>query len=618
MRFEDIQKFSNYMREFEIYSRLYRMRGPSDAIEIGEKREVRLNGGGVRVGLLDGGYRMEFSPLFSMEHDLTDESNFVDLYKIAIEDHPDSFNIEAEIERSCAIIERQERSLTFVASQTTKDHIEKELGISLGFPVYQKRPISLKGIDVPEPCTHAEVMAATILSIAPGAELLSVRILPDSKEGGDAVKSLRKGLEFLVDNQCDIINLSLQGKGIHREKALDAYLSWASCVESRFLCISAGNMNEEGEGQVSTSIPYPANIPNMTTIGAVEPSCPGRFKLAYGSGRGGPDCEKPDYVAVGPNTSFATALTSGTLAVLWSLARLMGKRNDRAALKEDVQTALYRGLMNRDSLENYDKISHGHGLLNLAKSVRIHHTQYKDRLVPEEPSEEEEGQRNNVSYWIPLCAILSTLFFLLFYFFGGVSIKEIFTSELPVSTSISDSLAILSDSLNLPLVEEKERTESTSGTVVTLPDSTHFSLIERKQETGKTELKDTSKAESLPLPPESEQKRVNEFLSQLAELQSSFQPDSIGQWDSNYLFTKVKKYNRELMEFEIIRKGNRSETDILDKVQLIVKNKKETRQSIVCGCAERSISAGNQGIYKEIARMVDSRQREQECWELFP
>lgn len=102
-----------------------------------------------------------------------------------------------------------------------------------------------------------------IAGVAWKVQLMVVRFL--NGEGVGTISDALKGIQYAIDNEADILNLSWGGSG--RSQALEDLL--IQCNEEGILCVtSAGN---SGVNIDSNSV-YPAsfNLPNLITVGATD------------------------------------------------------------------------------------------------------------------------------------------------------------------------------------------------------------------------------------------------------------------------------------------------------------------------------------------------------------
>ena len=110
--------------------------------------------------------------------------------------------------------------------------------------------------------THtAGIMVGQLVSkgrfgVAPGARLISAEVI----EGGDVVARVLAGLEWMLEQRVQVVNLSLGLRGFR-----GAFLaSIEALVEADVLCVAA--VGNEGAGTSRS----PGNYPNVLSVGAVD------------------------------------------------------------------------------------------------------------------------------------------------------------------------------------------------------------------------------------------------------------------------------------------------------------------------------------------------------------
>ncbi|MCB1120491.1 MAG: S8 family serine peptidase, partial [Verrucomicrobiae bacterium] len=104
-----------------------------------------------------------------------------------------------------------------------------------------------------------------ISGIAWNIQLMGIRFL--NEEGVGTISDALKGIQYAIDNQADILNLSWGGSG--RSQALEDLL--LQCNEAGILCVAAaGNSGVN----IDSNFEYPAsfNLPNLITVGAIGDS----------------------------------------------------------------------------------------------------------------------------------------------------------------------------------------------------------------------------------------------------------------------------------------------------------------------------------------------------------
>ncbi|WP_262056003.1 S8 family peptidase [Streptomyces sp. STR69] len=133
--------------------------------------------------------------------------------------------------------------------------------------------------------------------VAPGAKILSGKVLDDSGSGDDS--GILAGMEWAAQQGADIVNLSLGGQDTPGIDPLEAEVDKLSAEKGILFAIAAGNEGPE-------SIGSPGSADAAITVGAVD----GNDKLADFSSTGprlGDGAIKPDVTAPGVDITAAAA-----------------------------------------------------------------------------------------------------------------------------------------------------------------------------------------------------------------------------------------------------------------------------------------------------------------------
>jgi len=158
----------------------------------------------------------------------------------------------------------------------------------------------------------AGIIAGNTLGVNPNVALYDVQFL--SEDGNGDLEHLVKGIEWAIDEDVDILNLSF---GFQKSNAILEEVITRANKENILVIAAAGNTFGFG-------VDYPAKLPNVISIGSVNDN----LSKAYFSGEG-----KIDFVTVGSNlksitnkgdvayfdgTSFSAAYFTGVVSLLIS------------------------------------------------------------------------------------------------------------------------------------------------------------------------------------------------------------------------------------------------------------------------------------------------------------
>ncbi|MEK4238874.1 S8 family peptidase [Paenibacillus sp. FSL H7-0714] len=191
-----------------------------------------------------------------------------------------------------------------------------------------------------------------LVGVSPHVKILSIKVLND--EGKGEIESFVRGIEWAIDHDADIINMSF---GIKRD---DPQLKTAieKALKHGVIVVAAvGNkMGSETEFPAAykevisvTGIDSTENIFSLASRGKVDFSAPGKDILSLSPN---------DQYAVYNGTSFATAHITGTIANLLLINDYSKNENINTFIKNDL-TSLSKDLGNK----GYDNI-YGNGSLS--------------------------------------------------------------------------------------------------------------------------------------------------------------------------------------------------------------------------------------------------------------
>ncbi|MCX4905864.1 S8 family serine peptidase [Streptomyces sp. NBC_00878] len=135
--------------------------------------------------------------------------------------------------------------------------------------------------------------------VAPGAKLLSAKVLDDDGVGDDS--GIIAGMDWAAEQGADIINLSLGGGDTPEVDPVEAQVNKLSTEKGILFAIAAGNSGEDGEQSVGS----PASAAAALAVGVVDDS--DRLAPFSSTGPGLDGAVKPDVTAPGVDTTAASA-----------------------------------------------------------------------------------------------------------------------------------------------------------------------------------------------------------------------------------------------------------------------------------------------------------------------
>ncbi|MFD6552129.1 S8 family serine peptidase [Streptomyces sp. NPDC058398] len=159
--------------------------------------------------------------------------------------------------------------------------------------------------------THVASIAAgtgaksggTYKGVAPGAEVISGKVLNDEGYGDDS--AIIAGMEWAADEGADVVNLSLGGPDSPGVDPLEAEVDRLSAEKGILFAVAAGNDGEYGESTVGS----PGSADAALTVGAVDKDDrPASFSSV--GPRVGDGAVKPDVTA--PGVAITAAAASGS------------------------------------------------------------------------------------------------------------------------------------------------------------------------------------------------------------------------------------------------------------------------------------------------------------------
>lgn len=190
---------------------------------------------------------------------------------------------------------------------------------------------------------HGHGSGDGILGIAPGVEILPVRVTGHSSE-------VAQGIRWAAEHGASVVNVSWGDAG--EDPALRQAVSYAQ-QQGAVVVAAAGNPH-----QGDTSIIYPAAYPGVVAVSgvgrsgdfAVDTSVQGSGMVLAAPGVDMVTASTGSEYAIGSGTSDSTALVSGVAALVWAAHPDLDAVN---VINRLVQTADDRGPQGRDQQYGY-------------------------------------------------------------------------------------------------------------------------------------------------------------------------------------------------------------------------------------------------------------------------
>lgn len=194
-----------------------------------------------------------------------------------------------------------------------------------------------------------------VVGAAAGVQLYSVKVMDDTGYG--YTSSVLQGIQWAIDNQIDIINMSFTAT--QYSEALHSAIQLAH--EAGIIVIAAAGNQGLGEN----TIKYPALYPEVISVGAIDSSY---HRASFSSTGLDLDFVAPGYGILSTTVDGGYGVTSGTSSaaahVTAAAAWLWASNSSMSA--EDVQQ-----LLKLTATPLGDKIEYGDGLVNIAKALNI-------------------------------------------------------------------------------------------------------------------------------------------------------------------------------------------------------------------------------------------------------
>ncbi|MEU6846156.1 S8 family serine peptidase [Streptomyces sp. NPDC046716] len=171
---------------------------------------------------------------------------------------------------------------------------------------------------------HGTAMASNVLSVAPQAKVLGIRVLSDDNAGSE--DTLTTGIRYAAEHGADVISISLGMEGISAsfDSELDAAVQYA--LAKGIPVVNGAGNDGDTENMDENTVAFPSGDPGVVTVAAadskgrrvsfstvhnyVDVSAPGADVTAAKIGTKGTELID--------GTSPATALTAGVVALIRS------------------------------------------------------------------------------------------------------------------------------------------------------------------------------------------------------------------------------------------------------------------------------------------------------------
>ncbi len=219
-----------------------------------------------------------------------------------------------------------------------------------------------------------------VVGMAPYVELNSVKVLADDGKG--SLSALIAGLDWAVENDMDIVNMSL-GTSTDTEALREAV---DKAYNAGILLVAAAGNSGTEEGTTDT-IKYPAKYESVIAVGAVNSS---NIRAPFSAT--GPDLELTapgvsirstipgDRYALASGTSMAAPHVTGAAALIWSQNPEFSNVQVRYALRDGAQST-------------GSAFQYGYGIINLSQWAPVSDPGSNPEQEPEdEPIQEPEEE----------------------------------------------------------------------------------------------------------------------------------------------------------------------------------------------------------------------------------
>jgi type VII secretion-associated serine protease mycosin len=230
---------------------------------------------------------------------------------------------------------------------------------------------------------HGRGVGAGMLGIAPGAHLLSIRVIrdddaPDLNGPTTSATPISAGIRYAVDHGAQVISMSLGGaeEGADSDSSAEADAIRYALAKNVVVVVAAGNTANTGDG-----IQFPGAERGVITVAAVDSSGAHAFfsttswdvsVAAPGVGIPCDAADSDDEYELGDGTSQATAYVAGIAALLKSENKDLSPAQIRDILE---QTASDKPAGGRDDLVGF----------GIVDPVAALHLAAKTKAVPEQP-----------------------------------------------------------------------------------------------------------------------------------------------------------------------------------------------------------------------------------------
>jgi len=240
--------------------------------------------------------------------------------------------------------------------------------------------------------------------VAPGASLLNVRVIDSN--GGGQISDIIAGIEWALDNDADVLSMSLGGLNLGETNPPISMASDNAVDSGAVVCVAAGNLDERllllmlvASSVCLGCVESPGDGVKVITVGATD--CDDKVAMFSGTGplRDGrikptvmapgvnvittvpPDVEVEgridSYYAGSSGTSLATPVAAGLAALLLQANPSLTPAGVKAAMTKGAIK------LNNSLGEEYESYYQGAGLLNAPRSLALVNESHLCGVMPD-------------------------------------------------------------------------------------------------------------------------------------------------------------------------------------------------------------------------------------------